>query len=200
MYRSYQDIAMDDIRKSVYEYNLKNFKKKQFKLINMKGFIAALLFIIASVMIGGVIVKKITINQNCTGYLKRAADANSVETAKAELDKAISYLEANKLTTGYTSVFWRTPDEDIEFFYKNLVACKTELDKVTETTSSLEKTNILMKLRETLLDNGEKGDTLTCPDGLSRYPYNAMWGFILSLGIIIIIIGLVIWGLIELEN
>lgn len=37
MFRSYQDMVMDDIRKSNYEYDLKKFKlkkKKQFKLIN----------------------------------------------------------------------------------------------------------------------------------------------------------------------
>ena len=202
MFRSYQDMVMDDIRKSNYEYELKKFKlkkKKQFKLINMKGFIAALLFVIACAMLGTVIVKKITLTQNCTGYLKRAADANSVETAKAELNKAISYLEANQLTTGYTSVLWRTPDEDIEFFYQNLKASELELSKVTETTSSLEKTNILMKLRETLLDNGEKGDSLTYPDGLSRYPNNGFWGIITLLGVGIIIF-LIIWALIELES
>lgn len=165
----------------------------------MKGFIAALLFVIASVMVGTVVVKKISLEQNCTGYLKRAADANSVETAKAELNKAISYLEANQLTTGYTSVLWRTPDEDIEFFYKNLKASEVELSKVNETSSSLEKTNILMKLRETLLDNGESGDSLTYPDGLSRYPNNGFWGTILILGIGLLFY-LIIWGLVELEN
>lgn len=197
MYRSFQDIMMDEIKDDLRYVKFK--KKKQFKLINMKGFIAALLFVIACAMLGTIIVKKISLEQNCTGYLKRAADANSVETAKAELGKAISYLEANQLTTGYTSVLWRTPDEDIEFFYKNLVASKTELDKVTETTSSLEKTNILMKLRETLLDNGEKGDSLTCPDGLSRYPNNGFWGIILILGVGIIIF-LIVWALVELER
>ena len=197
MYRSYRDIMMDDIVRDL--RNSKFKKKKQFKLINMKGFIAALLFFIACAMLGTVIVKKINLTQNCTGYLKRAADANSVETAKAELNKAISYLEANQLTTGYTSVLWRTPDEDIEFFYKNLKASELELSKVTETTSSLEKTNILMKLRETLLDNGEKGDSLTCPDGLSRYPNNGFWGLMMILGVGIIIF-LIIWALVELES
>jgi UDP-3-O-acyl-N-acetylglucosamine deacetylase len=52
---------------------------------------------------------------------------------------------------------------------------------------------------ETLLDNGEKGDNLTVPSGLSRYPNNGMWG-ILSWLAILIIIGSFIWGTVEMEN
>ena len=56
---------------------------------------------------------------------------------------------------------------------------------VSPNASQLEKSNVLMKLRETLIDNGENGDNLTVPDGLSRYPNNLMWGTILMLGIIL---------------
>ena len=56
-----------------------------------------------------------------------------------------------------------------------------------------------MKLRETLLDNGEKGDKLTVPSGLSRYPNNGMWGILTWLAILIII-GLIIWGSVELDG
>lgn len=75
-------------------------------------------------------VKSVQFNQNCGGYLKRAADANTVETAKEELSKAISYIEANNLTQGYTSVMWQTPNEDLGFWYKNLKSSETELSKV----------------------------------------------------------------------
>ena len=37
-----------------------------------------------------------------TGYLKRAADANTIILANEEFSKAISYLESNNLTSGYT--------------------------------------------------------------------------------------------------
>ena len=76
---------------------------------------------------------------------------------------------------------------DIEFWYKNLKASESELLKVDITTSSLEKTNILMKLRETLLYNGKNGDSLTVPDGLSRYPNNAMWSILICFASLIII-------------
>lgn len=44
------------------------------------------------------IVKSVQFELNCTQYLKRAADANTVELAKEELSKAISYAEQNNLT------------------------------------------------------------------------------------------------------
>jgi len=160
----------------------------------MKRIIATILTILALSIFGVVIVKHITLKQNCTGYLKRAADASTVETASKQLDIAISYLEENNLTSGYTSVLWKTPDEDIEFWYNNLKSSQNELLKVTENTSSLEKSNLLMKLRETLIDNGEKGDSLTIPAGLSRSPNNLFWGLLMWIG------GFIIIGLITRVN
>lgn len=165
----------------------------------MKLFIAFLLTILCLSIVGVRIEKSVSLDQNCTGYLKRAADANTVETAKEQLQKSIKYLEENNLTSGYTSVLWKTPDEDIEFWYKNLKASESELLKVDSSTSSLEKTNLLMKLRETLLDNGEKGDNLTVPDGLSRYPSNAIWGVLSILSIVLVIV-LFVWASFELDN
>lgn len=44
------------------------------------------------------------LKQNVSGFLKRAADANTIELANQELTKALDYLEANNLTSGYTSI------------------------------------------------------------------------------------------------
>jgi hypothetical protein len=167
----------------------------------MRTFIGvALLALVLSLSVFGiVIVKKVQLKQNCTGYLKRAADANTVEVASQELQKAIDYLESNNLTSGYTSIVWRTPDEDIEFWYNNLKASQDELSKVDSTTTSLEKTNLLMKLRETLLDSGEKGSELTVPCGLSRYPHNSLFSFLMWLSSLLIIT-VVIWFIILLDE
>ena len=113
----------------------------------MKGFVVTIVLISSLGVFGIVIVKNVQLKQNCTGYLKRAADANSVEMAKSQLEKALKYIEENNLTAGYTSVLWKTPDEDIEFWYNNIKTIYDELSKVDENTSSLEKSNILMKLR-----------------------------------------------------
>lgn len=164
----------------------------------MKVFVAIILTVFALAVFGIRMSKGISMKQNCTGYLKRAADANTVETAKEQLQKSITYLEANNLTSGYTSVLWQTPDEDISFWYKNLKASENELEKIDSTTSSLEKSNVLMKLRETLLDNGKNGDSLTAPNGLSVYPNNGMWGVLMCLASLIIL-GLLAWGNYEIS-
>lgn len=165
----------------------------------MKVFIATILAIFALSIFVIIIKKSVTLNQNCTGYLKRAADANTVETAKEQLQKSTQYLEANGLTKGYTSVLWKTPDEDIGFWYKNLKASENVLSEIDSSASTLERTNVLMKLRETLMDNGEKSDKVTVPEGLSRYPNNVMWGLLMWFAVLITF-GLFIWGLIELQK
>ena len=139
-----------------------------------------LLWIIPGIFVvfvtSAVIIKNVQFNQNCGGYLKRAADANTVEMAISQLDKAIEYIEANGLTTGYTSVLWKTPDEDIGFWYDNIKACRSELFDLSADASPMERTNMLMKLRETLTDEDKDGVTVTFPNGISRHPNNALWG------------------------
>ena len=162
----------------------------------MKIFTAIILAAFALTIFGIAIKKSVVLKQNCTGYLKRAADATTVETAKEELQKSIQYLEAHNLTKGYTSVMYKTPDEDIEFWYKNLKAGENELSRIPDSASILEKTNLLMKLRETLMDSGEKNDTVTVPEGLSRFPDNAMWGALIWLAVLILF-GLLIWWGVE---
>lgn len=139
-----------------------------------------LLFLSLGLFMGWVFVRGcsgINFERECGGYLSRAANANTVELAQANIKTALNYLESNNLTSGYTSILYRTPDEDIGYWYSNLIAAKEELQKITADTSQLEKTNILMKLRETLLDNGEQSSYLVCPSGISVYPYNTLFGF-----------------------
>jgi len=150
-------------------------------------FTIVLVLLISSTIFGIAIYKKITFEQNCSGYLKRAADANTVDIAKDQLKKSIDYIEANNLTNGYTSVFYKTPDEDVSFWYKNIKASYMELSKVNDSTSELERTNILMKLRETLMDHEE----ITIPDGISRFPDNKVWCFWFLIATILLGLGII---------
>ncbi len=133
------------------------------------------------------IVNAVEFNTNCKQYLKRAADANTVETAKEELAKAISYAEDNNLTEGVVSIFLRQPKNDVGYWYKNMTEAYEELENLPEDATSLEKTNVLMKLRETLTDETDSGVSVTVPNGISIYPNNVAyfwWGmlsFILAL-------------------
>lgn len=134
---------------------------------------------------GGVrTVKGISFDKNCTQYLKRAADANSVEMAKEELGKAISYSESQRLTEGVVSIFLHQPKNDIGYWYSNMVTAYEELENLPDNSTPLEKTNVLMKLRETLTDSNSDGTTVTVPGGISIYPNNVgyfWWGIISSI-------------------
>lgn len=163
----------------------------------MKLFVAIILTIISLGIFTTVIVKSISFNQNCGGYLKRAADANTIEMAQTELKRTLDYLEENNITKGYTSVMWRTPDEDIEFWYNNIKTSYVELGGLSNTTTSLEKSNMLIKLRETLMDSRESGSYITVPEGISRFPNNLMWGILMWVAVLIMI-GLGIGGTIEI--
>ena len=156
----------------------------------MKNSISIVLILISIVIFGIRISKSIELKQNATGYLKRAADANTIALAEEELSKAIGYLESNDLTSGYTSILWKTPDEDIEFWYKNLKASQVELQNLNS-ESALERTNVLIKLRETLVDQGQK-TKVTVPRGLSVYPNNKLWALLMTIAIIAGFLGIMI--------
>ncbi len=132
------------------------------------------------VWISARIVADINFDRNCEGYLKRAADANTVDLAAENLEVAVKYAEQNGLTSGFTSIVYSTPDEDMAFWYKNLAASLKELRAIKPETPQLERTNVLMKLRETLLDQDER-TSVTVPSGISVYPNNgayAFWGLL----------------------
>ena len=160
----------------------------------MKYFIASLLIVLGLITPVSCTVKTIQFDQDCAGYLKQAADANTAAIALDRVTKALDYIERNRLTKGYTSVLWTTEDENIGFWYENVKACKSELEACLN-SSQLEQTNVLMKVRESLMD----GKELTIPNGISRYPNNAVWmifGWLSSL----LIVGGIIWILCLCED
>lgn len=146
--------------------------------------------IVAGVIIGVIVfMAQIEFDQNCGGYLKQAADANTAELALKRLDKAVKYAEERGLTEGYTSVFYKTEDDNIGYWYQNLKACQKELREVIG-KSQLEQTNVLMKVRESLTDNGKDGTKLTVPGGIARYPYNVFYGIMTLLAVLLFGLGI----------
>lgn len=143
------------------------------------------------------IIQDVSMNQGCLGHLKRAADASTVEMALSELTLATNYLESKRLTAGNTGVLWETPNNDIGYWYQNLKSSEDELRKVDHSTSQTERTNVLMKLRETVLDHGEKGDYITCPDYIEIYPSQGficgLWLATLLLAFAAVIVGLLVF-------
>jgi hypothetical protein len=114
------------------------------------------------------------------GHITNASVANTVEIATAEMEKVVSYARENGLTSGHTSVFYNTPDEDIGFWFKNMEASLHELKSLPESSSQLERSNTLLKLHETLK---------YVPEGLANFPHNVILGWILSAGISLFFLG-----------
>ncbi len=156
----------------------------------MKKAIGVLFVLIALVLFGIRISKGIEFKQHVTGHLKRAASANTIELANQELTTAITYLEANKITSGYTSISYTTPDEDIGFWFRNLKASQQELQGLVS-VSALEKATVLMKLRETLMESGS-GSRVTVPQGLAAFPHNLLWGVLMVVASALLIIGTIL--------
>ena len=118
-------------------------------------------------------INAIQMDVSCIAYLNLAADANSVDLAHKHLTTAINYLEANNLTSGNTSFIIVSPSNDIGFWYDNLKSAQTQLEYLSskEDLTELEESNALMKLRETLLDEG----SVTHPFMISFYPNHVVW-------------------------
>ena len=154
----------------------------------MRNTIAIFLIIFSLISPTVTVINGIKFNQNCGGYLKQAADANSVELSLERLDIALRYVEEKNLTDGYTSILYKTENDNVGFWYNNLKTCREELVDCLE-SSQLEKTNVLLKVRESLTDVGEKGTVLTLPKGISRYPNNGLFCFWNTISIILMIVG-----------
>ena len=134
--------------------------------------------------------KDIQFDIQCKGYLELAANANSIELAKSNLDKAIQYIEKNRLTSGNSAIFIKSPSNNITFWYANLKACQKEIWELSvRGGTTLEQTNLLMKLRESLLNN----EVVIVPKFLSMYPYQKVTILMLYISAIFgILIGLIL--------
>lgn len=126
---------------------------------------------------------------NCGEWLQNAANANTIEIAKNRLDKAIDYLESNKITSGSSNILWETPNTNIKIWYENLKATQKDLASAPANISKLEESNTLMKLRETLIDDSR----VVVPENISLYPHqflyvicSVVFGFLMFFGLILV--------------
>ncbi len=164
--------------------------------MNLKTGIGILLCLPILFWMGAMTYTGVIFDIDIGGHMKRAADANTIEMATEEMRIVVQQIETKGLTEGYTSIMYRTPDEDVGFWYRNMKSSLAELESISQNATQLEKSNVLMKLRETLLDSAKNGDSITAPPGIPRYPYNTSyaafgWGglFALVLGICLYVKG-----------
>lgn len=139
-----------------------------------------LLTILSSLISIGIIINIITLHiefkQNCTSYLKGAANANSISLAINRLQPAILFLEQNHKTQGYSHIFIKTEDANVTFWFQNLKSAQHELLKIQHTTlTPLEESNVLMKLKETIMEQNQYGSYVTLPPHIVFFPQQTQW-------------------------
>lgn len=120
-------------------------------------------------------------NRACSGHLKRAGYANTIELAIKELDQAVSWLEYKGFTEGSSHILFAMPSNDIGFWYRNLADSLKELKDVSPDASKLERSNILLKLRDALMDQDSQGSTITKPGFMYWYPHPAIGLLVFSI-------------------
>lgn len=131
-------------------------------------------------------------SSECSGWLYAASNATNIPIARDRLGNALKYVEDNNLTQGSCHWFWSTPNTDLNVWYSNLKAAHTQLSTMPTQVTPLEESNSLMKLRETLTDQGQKGTYVVKPNGICWHPYWSAWCWLLSLSCLLFIAGLVI--------
>lgn len=141
----------------------------------MKLVIAVIFTLVFALWGGARILSNIVFDREIGGYLKRAADSNTVGLAIENLEIAVKNIEASGMTSGYTNILYRTPNEDVGFWHSNLKASLQELQAVKPDVDMMTRTNILMKLRETLVDHAQAGVSVTIPPGIAIYPNNLLY-------------------------
>jgi len=155
----------------------------------MKTVLSVVLFIVALIVFVCTVISNYVYNYNfnkeCCDYLKLAAYSPSIEKSTQFLEKALVYLEKEEKTTGNSAFIFKTPSSDIGIWFSQLKeAQKTLVKCLPDSISGLEKTNALMKIRETI----ENGTILTLPPYLDTFPKHIffLWTYILSLMIMFI--------------
>jgi len=166
--------------------------------MNTKGVLLGLgMVLLGALLLAAPVSSSLSFSWNCEEYLKRAADSASPEKCGEELDKAIAYAKDNNLTKGNTGIFFKTPSCDVKFWFENLEKAREALKEVESsgkesTVTAMEKSNVLMRVRETLLDSANKGVEVTLPPRIELYPHVLMLSVLFWVGIIIGGIGLLI--------
>jgi hypothetical protein len=148
------------------------------------------------------IVQAYHFDRDCGDYLKLAGDAPTITRANDFLKKAIVYLGETGKTSGDSAfIFKRRPSNDVAVWYQQLVAAEKTTEDILakgDNAPQLEKDNALMKIRETVLDQGE-GVIVTHPTNISLYPGQGSFYRGLIASIVLIVAGCIVWFIGELR-
>jgi hypothetical protein len=151
------------------------------------------------VFIGMRIYSEIRFDINCGEHMELASHASTTELALQEMEIVIAYAEREQATSGYTSVLWKTPNDDVGYWYQNLKSARDELRAVKSDTTQEARSQILLKLREVLTSKkGSEGKMeIKVPDGIQRYPNNALYYWGTWASVLLCVVGalmIVVWA------
>lgn len=139
----------------------------------------------------------IDVKQNITSPLKKAADAPTVQLAEERLNHAIKTIEKRGLTKGSTHVLYRTDETDLGIWYNQLVETRNQLESVNPNSLTLlEESNLLMKVRETIVDQSDGDIVVTTPPRIITFPYHVPYAIVSFISFI----ALMIFGAIYIES
>jgi hypothetical protein len=112
-------------------------------------------------------------NRGCADYLKLAGDSSTVEATNGFLGQALTYMETTGKTSGNSSLIFKKPLSDVGIWYKQTKDAKGVLEGIIakgDEATGTEKSNALLKVRETVLDMGSNGTSVTYPPHIALYP------------------------------
>src|SRR5690606_27054809 len=98
-------------------------------------------------------IKSVRFDQDIGGHLKLAADANNLTLAEGQLSIALHGMDEWKLCNNlsdncYTSIVYRTPDEDVGYWRSNIQAANDDLLRILsrKDVDDLTQSNQLLKI------------------------------------------------------
>lgn len=123
-------------------------------------------------LIGGVDLGLLNLRyeRGCRSWLRLAADAGDVPTARQRLGTALDYIRAHGLTRGSTATLFSTPTTDLALWYSNLNDVHRRLGAIPPDASEVDTNAALIKLREVLLNRQGGTDVVTEPPDIALYP------------------------------
>lgn len=143
------------------------------------------------------IVKSNHFDDNCNYHISEALKADGSISSKSldysanEMRVALSYIESNNLTTGYTTISDRQQDEDLGLYYSGLKTKLAYIDGLkSKTPEELERYRLYVDMRNM------KPKELNYPAGISVFPHNTaymIWMFIGIALLVVSIIGVVVF-------
>ena len=147
----------------------------------MKWFMICATVMMLAIVVSMGCFSQITFKSNIEDNLKLAGDAPNVERANVFLIKALNAMEARGLTRGNSAIIFHMPTQDIGIWYEQIKGAQQTTAKIIKQEQAglpvpqLERDNALMKIRETVMDQGKEGVVVTAPDNAWLYPFQLIF-------------------------